>query len=367
MKTRSPSRFAPLKPNRPMAPGNVQQLRIMRPCYKRETKVNSFRMLETNSSSEIKLSGTDIYFDSERAVPLSFVTSANVDKLPRSEKIIATPETIKLLGKKIKGSAVLSSPYGKSFTLGNYSIELIPSGEMLGAAQIVVEKDGKRIVYAGGFKLKNTATAGYAELRRCDTLVVDCAYGAAKLIFPPPEVVMESIFEFINRTLFEDSIPVVLINPIGKVQDLIIFLGKRGIEMSLHPAMARTLKLYGELGVKIPSCSGIKRKHFKNKALIVPLSYRDSAVIENLERKKVAVASGNAMENGASMRSAFRAQVAFPLSSHWGYDEISEYLGISRPGKVIIRGKFNASLAEGLSKDGWNVTALKKPRQMSLF
>ncbi|MCY3985976.1 MAG: hypothetical protein OXF23_02905 [Candidatus Dadabacteria bacterium] len=324
-------------------------------------------MLEINSSSEIKLSGTDIYFDSERAVPFSFVTSANIEKLPRSEKIIATPETIRLLGKKVKGSNVLSSHYGNPFTLGNYSIELIPSGKMLGAAQVVVEKEGKKIIYAGGFKLKNTATAGYAELRRCDTLIVDCAYGAAKLIFPPPEVVMESIFEFVNRTLFEGSIPVILINPMGKAQDLIIFLGKRGIEMSLHPAMAKTLELYGDLGVKIPPYGGIKRKHFENRVLIVPLSYRDSAVIENLERKKVAVASGKAMGNGAFMRSAFRADVAFPLSCHWGYDEISEYLGISRPGKVIIRGEFNASLAEGLSKEGWNVTALKKPRQLALF
>ena len=324
-------------------------------------------MLEISSSSEIKLAGTDIYFDSKRAVPLSFVSSANFNKLPRSEKIIATPETIKLLGKKIKSSAVLSSPYGKPFTLGSYSIELIPSGQMLGAAQVVVEKDGKRIIYAGGFKLKNTSTAGYAELRRCDTLVVNCAYGAPKFIFPPPEVVMESIFEFINRTLFEDNVPVILINPMGKAQDLIIFLGERDIEMSLHPAMVKTLRLYEELGVKIPPYGGIKRKHFKNKVLIAPLSYRDSAVVENLQRKKVAVISGRSMENGTFIRSALRAEVAFPLSNHFGYDEISEYLGVSRPGNVIIRGNFGDSFTEGLEKGGWNITAFKKPRQLELF
>ncbi len=324
-------------------------------------------MLEISSSSEIKLSGTDIYFDSKRAVPLSFVSSANIERLPRSEKIIATPETIKLLGKKIKGSAVLSSPYGKPFTLGSYSIELIPSGQILGAAQVVVEKDGQRIVYAGGFKLKNTATAGYAELRRCDTLIVDCAYGAPKFVFPPPEAVMESIFEFISRTFFEDSIPVILINPMGKAQDLIIFLGEREIEMSLHPAMAKTLRLYEELGVRIPPYGGIKRKHFKNNVLIAPLSYRSSAVVEKLKRKKVAVVSGRSMENGALMRSALRAEVAFPLSNHWGYDEISEYLDVSRPGNVIIRGNFSDSLTNELKKDGWNITALKKSRQLALF
>ena len=324
-------------------------------------------MLEINSSSEIKLSGTDIYFDSKRAVPLSFVSSANIDRLPKSTKIIATPQTVKLLGGKIKGSAVLSSPYGKPFTLGSYSIELIPSGQMLGAAQVVVEKDGRRIVYAGGFKLRHTATAGYVELRRCDTLIVDCAYGAPKFVFPPPEAVMESIFEFVNRTLFEDNIPVILINPMGKAQDLIIFLGERGIELSLHPAMAKTLRLYEELGIRIPPYGGIKRKHFKNKVLIAPLSYRNSAVVENLPRKKVAVVSGRSMENGAFMRSSLRAEVAFPLSNHWGYDEISEYLDVSRPENVVIRGNFSDRLTDRLKKDGWNVTALKKPRQLALF
>ena len=57
---------------------------------------------------------------------------------------------------------------------------------MLGGAQLVVEKDGRRVVYAGGFKLRHTATAGYTELRRCDTLIVDCAYGAPKFGFPRP-------------------------------------------------------------------------------------------------------------------------------------------------------------------------------------
>ena len=73
------------------------------------------------------------------------------------------------------------------------------------------------------------------------------------------------------------------------------------------------------------------------------------------------------MENGTFVRSALRAEVAFPLSNHFGYDEISEYLGVSRPGNVIIRGNFGDSFTEGLKKDGWNITAFKKPRQLALF
>lgn len=324
-------------------------------------------MLEINSSSEIKLSGTDVYFDSPRAVPLSFVTSANVENVPESAKIIATPETVKILGKKIRSSDVLSSPYGRRFTLGSHSIELIPSGHMLGAAQVVVEKDGKRLVYAGSFKLKNPPSARHAEIRRCDTLVVNCSYGAPKLVFPRPEAVMRSVLEFVNEAFFEDKTPVVLVNPVGKAQDLAIFLGERNVELVLHPSIAKVLGAYGELGVGIPEHGGVRRKRFRNRVLLAPFHYRDSAVVEGLERKKVAAVSGGSMENGTLVRSAFRAEVAFPLTNHAGYDEILDYLSISRPEELVLEGNFTEQLLKTLRSDGWNVRPVKKPSQLTLF
>ncbi len=324
-------------------------------------------MLEIDSSSEIKLSGADIYFDSARAVPLSFVTSANVENVPESAKIIATPETVRILGKKIRSSDVLSSPYGRRFTLGSHSIELIPSGHMLGAAQVVVEKDGKRLVYAGSFKLKNPPSARHAEIRRCDTLVVNCGYGAPKFVFPRPEAVMRSVLEFVNEAFFEDKTPVVLVNPVGKAQDLAIFLGERNVELVLHPSIAKVLGAYGELGVGIPGYGGVRRKRFRNKVLLAPFHYRDSAVVEGLERKKVAAVSGGAMENGTLVRSSFRAEVAFPLTNHAGYDEILDYLSISRPQELVLEGNFTGELLKTLRSDGWNVRPVKKPSQLTLF
>ena len=56
------------------------------------------------------------------------------------EKIIATPETIRLLGNKVRNAVLLSCPYHRPFSLGNLQVELIPSGHMLGSAQMVVDK-----------------------------------------------------------------------------------------------------------------------------------------------------------------------------------------------------------------------------------
>lgn len=324
-------------------------------------------MLEIDPSSEIRLSGTNIYFDSKRAVPLSFVTSGNVVKLPRSEKIVATPETIKLLGNKTKGMTVLSSPYGKTFTLGLYSIELIPSGRMLGSAQVVVEKDGERLLYAGSFKLKASPTARHAELRGCDTLVVNCAYGTPKPVFPEPEAVMRSLLEFVNEVFFEGKTPVILVNSPGKAQDVAIFLAGRNVRLSLHPSVASTLRTYGELGVKIPRFGGLKRKYFGNEVLVAPFRYHDSEFIRKLERKKVAAVTDLFTKSGALVRTSFGAEAAFPLTDHPGHDEISDYLDISRPKNVILKGNYSERAAESLRAEGWNVKTVREATQLSLF
>ncbi len=324
-------------------------------------------MLDIDSSYEIKISGTDIYFDSQCAVPLSFVSSANISRVPPSGKIIATEETVKLLGNKIKNSTVICPPYRKPFNLGSLSVELIPSGQVLGGAQAVVEKNGKRIIYAGSFKLRHLSTAEHIELRRCDTLIMNCAYGAGDFAFPNSEVIMESVYEFVGNCFFAGKVPIILANPVGKIQDLIIFLGNKNIQIGLHPAMAKILRIYKELGMNMPCVGGIRRKNFENRVMIAPLFYKNSPVLKKLKNKKIAVVTGRAMESGWIARSSHGADIAFPLSNHHGHDEVSEYLDISKPKSVILRGNPSADLTKKLKEKGWNVTALKRPRQLALF
>ena len=113
-------------------------------------------MIEYNK--EINLKGTGLWFDSKKKAGLSFISNANIDKFTPSEKIIATPETIKFLDKKIKKSVVLACPFYRPFALGNLQVELVPSGHMLGYSQIIVDKDYKTLIYTGDINLNNTKT-----------------------------------------------------------------------------------------------------------------------------------------------------------------------------------------------------------------
>jgi hypothetical protein len=50
----------------------------------------------------IHLRGTSLWFDSEKKAKFSFISNANIGRFVPSEKVIATPETIRLIEKRIR-------------------------------------------------------------------------------------------------------------------------------------------------------------------------------------------------------------------------------------------------------------------------
>ena len=164
-------------------------------------------MCEVIYDEGIHLGGTDLWFDAKKKVNLSFISNANISHIPQHDRIIATPETLKLIEGKTKNSIVLSCPYNRPFTIGKTKIELIPSGYSLGSSQIVAEINEKRVVYTGDLKVRYSATSKFIEIRRCDLLIMKCRYGNPKFHFKPDEDVMDNIYEFIKESIYFNTFP----------------------------------------------------------------------------------------------------------------------------------------------------------------
>jgi putative mRNA 3-end processing factor len=137
----------------------------------------------------IHLKKTDLWFDSKRKVPLSFISNAGFNKFGPHKKIIATPQTIRLLGKKTRNSVVLACPFNRPFSLGRVQVELLPSGAMLGSSQISVDFDGKKVVYTGDLRLRSSETSEPFKHVTYLSLNAPMAY----LTFSSAEEVMDSI------------------------------------------------------------------------------------------------------------------------------------------------------------------------------
>jgi Cft2 family RNA processing exonuclease len=314
----------------------------------------------------IHLRGTDLWFDSRKKAKLSFISNANIGRFVPPEKVIATPETIRLIEKRIKKSVSLACPYNRPFTLGNAQVELIPSGYMLGAAQIEVKKTDKTIIYTGDINLRESITSKPARVKRCQILVLKCTYASPKYIFPPVDDITESLIEFIEDTLSSGSVPMVLAEALGKAQDIIKLLSDRGYKLSVHKSIYKTLKIYEEFGIKFPNYDIFKPKKTEGRVLVFP-PLKGVKDIDKIRDKRVGIVMESAPEEISYLKKVFNADEVFPLGNHASFDELLQFVEFVRPERVYLIHGHPVEFAHALQKRGFEAAPLEKPSQLKLL
>ena len=227
-------------------------------------------MIEYKNGFHLK--GTDLWFDSTVKKALCFISSAGVEKIPASEKLIVTPETALLLGKKIVRSSVLSCPYGRPFTLGNMLIELIPSGYIWGSAQIAVTKNGKKIIYARDMNLRHSPTSLPAETVGCDALALWCPESGPGPSKYPFESVIGNIRAYIDECITSGGVPLIFTETPGMTQDIIKSLGDKGYVFSCHRSVKRVSDNLAESGVCLCNYELFKPERLEGKTVLMPIS-----------------------------------------------------------------------------------------------
>jgi hypothetical protein len=112
----------------------------------------------------VHLTGTPIWCDARRRRDVCFVSAA--DRVGRAGhgQLIATGETLALLG--ASGGGHLGVPLHQRFTLGTLRLELIASGRVVGGAALYVDLAGRTALYAGDVR------AATADVRAADAVVV---------------------------------------------------------------------------------------------------------------------------------------------------------------------------------------------------
>lgn len=315
----------------------------------------------------IHLKGTDLWFDSRKKAKLSFISSANVDRFASPEKVICTPETIKLIEKKIKKSVVLACPYHRPFTLGNLHVELIPSGHMPGSSQIVVNNGNKSIIYTGEINLRQSLTSVPAHVKRCQILVIKCTYGTPKYNFPPSGQVIGSLIEFIDASLCSGSSPVLLAETPGKAQEVMKILSENGYKMSAHKSIYKAAKIYEQFGIELSNYEPFKAKRLEGKVLIFPPLKGESKNLDRIKNKRVALIIEAANDEKSYMKRVFNADEVFPLSTQAGYDELLEFVEFVRPETVYLIHGHSTEFARTLQKRGYEAIPLERPAQLKLL
>jgi len=264
----------------------------------------------------------DLWLDADGPRESCVISHAHADHIADHRRIVSTPETARIFRHRVGETEVETLAYGERRDYGRYALTFYPAGHCLGSAQVLVEAGGERLVYTGDIKLRPNVAAEDAVIVPCDTLVTESTFGDPQYRFPPDVVTFERLYAAVDRALSDDRVPVVLAYALGKSQEALELLLRRGYRVTLHGSVWNVAEIYRELGVEFSGpYERYDRERLKGRVLIAPPGCRRQPMVRNIERHTTIMLTGWAA--GRSAPYMYRdVDLVLPLSDHADFDDL---------------------------------------------
>ncbi len=276
----------------------------------------------------------ELWLDPTRKQDFAFVSHAHADHTARHRKILSTPATSRLLRYRLGIDSHITLSPGEAHETGGGRLSLYPSGHILGAAQILVELNGERLLFTGDFKLKPSRTAEPCEIVPCDHLIMECTYGRSQYRFPDRNSVEERLIEHVDGLMRNGNVPVLFAYALGRAQEMTRLLSGSGYRVALEKKAFETAEIYKELGIDLGSFESFDENDYEGRVLIFPPHLWRSPVLINIRKRKTIAVTGWAMDG--RQQAWYRSDAAFPLSDHADFDDLIQYVETARPRNVYL-------------------------------
>lgn len=276
----------------------------------------------------------DLWLDPSRKKDLAFVSHAHGDHTGRHKRIISTRTTARILEHRLGVKPFMMPDWGERVEIGGGSLTLYPSGHILGAAQILVEVSGEKLLYTGDFKLKPSRTAEKCEPVKCEHLIMECTYGREQYKFPDRTEVEAAFLDYVETALNRDQVPVVLAYALGRAQEVIRILSEKGFRIAVEKGIFALSDIYEESGMKLGSYEDFVPGEYGGRVIVFPPHLWNAPVLRRIPEKKLIAMTGWAVDG--RQNSWYRSDVAFPLSDHADFDDLVKYVKLIQPGNVFL-------------------------------
>jgi len=203
----------------------------------------------------LHIKAIDAYIDPSVPRERAIVTHGHADHARSGHgSVLATPDTIAIMQTRYGADCARrfeALDFGVPKQIDDVTITFYPAGHVLGSAQVLIEKDGQRVVVTGDYKRLPDRTSQPYELVKCDLLVTEATFGLPVFQHPHPSVeigrLLKSVADQPERCHLVGSYA------LGKAQRVIGLLRDAGWDrpIYLHGAMIRLCELYQELGVEL--------------------------------------------------------------------------------------------------------------------
>ena len=295
------------------------------------------------------------------------VTHGHADHArPGHSHVIATPETLAIMAVRYgENFTEKQTPlaYGESMVLGDVTIRMEPAGHVLGAAQIVIDHGGKRVVVSGDYKRKSDPTCPPFKPVACDVFVTEATFALPVFRHPEPEGEIAKLLASLK--VFPERCHVIGAYSLGKAQRIIALLRQAGYQrpIYLHGAQQKLCQLYQDLGVDLgdlrPATAGEKgkpRADLAGEIVIAPPSAIADKWARRLPDPLVVMASGWMQIRQRAKQSG--VEMPLILSDHADWHDLLATIDEINPGEVWVTHGREDALIRALTLKGINARAL---------
>ena len=302
----------------------------------------------------------DLWLDPHGARDRAFVSHAHFDHFARHEKMMCSTETSVIAEKRfrIAKSRLQGRPLREAWEERGFRIVLLPAGHITGSAMIHVTRlsDGATLLYTGDFKIRHGLTAEAAEFLPADIFITETTFGLPQYSFPPEDEIQKEIVHFVKSAFEDGEVPVLLGYSLGKAQEAVAILEKHGLSCLQHKTVAVMTEACRAAGLDLKEAEIFEKEIPPSHALICPPNAVRSKALRGIQKKRVAMLTGWAMNAGARYR--YQTDAAFPLSDHADHPGLMKAIKLVKPKRVLtLHGSAREFAAElrALGIEAWSV------------
>lgn len=274
----------------------------------------------------IRIPEADLWLDAREPAENCWISHAHSDHArPGHGRVFASPQTLDLCRLRFGAAPANATAleWGRPVEFGAARLTAFPAGHILGAAQLLVELDGKRLIYTGDMKVRDPLLGDPTVIVPCDHLIVESTFGLPIFHFLSAAEAVRRMVAFANECLMDGVTPVFLGYPLGRGQEITHTLCHAGIPVAVHGAIAKLIPGYERAGYEFPGWAPYEAGDLGGRALVIPPGFRATVEASGAD-VRVAYVSGWALLDNARARSG--ADELIPYSDHAGFDELLEFV-----------------------------------------
>ncbi len=244
--------------------------------------------------------------------------------------------------------------FGETTEWHGAALTAYPASHILGAAQLLIEFRGERLVYTGDIKLRPPLRGEQTEPVPCDRLIIESTFGLPVYRLLDRDEAAAQIVSFARNCLEEGATPAFVGYALGRGQEIVSVLCDAGITTAVHGAIAKFIPIYQEHGYGFPGWEPYEARSTAGKALVVVPSHGNSLEASGKNVRFAYVSGWAALDNARSRSGAERL---IPYSDHADFAELLSLVEQCRPKRIDVVHGYTVPFARILQARGWDAAA----------